>query len=133
MVIRHVITLLGTTLLLTASSAVAQTPISPAAAPQPSAATAPASPVPAPAAPTAPIAPLPPAVPQTAAEGSWLTTVPLWLAAASLVSGAFVAFIWLHLHQQERRRRRLELARQEARAFREREAVKNVLDILDYE
>ncbi|MBE9159429.1 lipase family protein [Nodosilinea sp. LEGE 06152] len=57
----------------------------------------------------------------------------LLLASLSLMGGAFVALIWLHLYQQQRRWQRVELARQEVKSFRERTAVKNVLDILDYE
>ncbi|PSR19479.1 hypothetical protein C8255_01930 [filamentous cyanobacterium CCP3] len=57
----------------------------------------------------------------------------LLLASLSLAGGAFIALIWLHLYQQQRRWQRVELARQEVKAFRERPAVKNVLDILDYE
>ncbi|PSN12213.1 hypothetical protein C7293_21105, partial [filamentous cyanobacterium CCT1] len=57
----------------------------------------------------------------------------LLLASLSLAGGAFIALIWLHLYQQQRRWQRVELARQEVKSFRERPAVKNVLDILDYE
>ncbi|MBW4485512.1 MAG: lipase family protein [Tildeniella torsiva UHER 1998/13D] len=57
----------------------------------------------------------------------------LLLASLSLAGGAFIALTWLHVYQQQRRWQRVELARQEVKAFREREAVKNVLDILDYE
>ncbi|MGB6013629.1 MAG: hypothetical protein WBG32_02775, partial [Nodosilinea sp.] len=57
----------------------------------------------------------------------------LLLASLSLAGGAFIALIWLHVQQQQRRWQRVELARQEVKAFRERTAVKNVLDILDYE
>ncbi len=55
------------------------------------------------------------------------------LTGLSLAAGAVIALTWLHLYQQQRRWRRLDLARTEAKAFREREAVKHVLDILDYE
>ncbi|MBD1875420.1 lipase family protein [Nodosilinea sp. FACHB-131] len=57
----------------------------------------------------------------------------LLLASLSLAGGAFIALAWLHVYQQQRRWQRVELARQEVKAFREREPVKNVLDILDYE
>ncbi|WP_017299195.1 lipase family protein [Nodosilinea nodulosa] len=57
----------------------------------------------------------------------------LLLASLSLAGGAFIALTWLHIYQQQRRWQRVELARQEVKAFRERAAVKNVLDILDYE
>ncbi|MEA5449745.1 lipase family protein [Leptolyngbya sp. CCNP1308] len=57
----------------------------------------------------------------------------LLLASLSLAGGAFIALTWLHVYQQQRRWQRMELARQEVKAFRERPAVKNVLDILDYE
>lgn len=57
----------------------------------------------------------------------------LLLASLSLAGGAFIALTWLHVYQQQRRWQRVELARQEVKAFRERQAVKNVLDILDYE
>lgn len=59
--------------------------------------------------------------------------VPPWLMALGVAGGAFVGFTWLHLYQDQRRWQRVELARQEAKLFREREAVKQVLDILDYE
>lgn len=59
--------------------------------------------------------------------------IPLWLVGGGLAAGAFVALTWLHLYQQQRHWKRVELARQEAKNFRERQAVKNVLDILDYE
>lgn len=59
---------------------------------------------------------------------------PGWLLVGlTFASGLFVALTWLHLYQQQRRWQRVELARQEVKAFREREAVKHVLDILDYE
>ncbi|PZU99001.1 MAG: hypothetical protein DCF32_19140 [Leptolyngbya sp.] len=57
----------------------------------------------------------------------------LLLASLSLAGGAFIALTWLHIYQQQRRWQRVKLARQEVKAFRERQAVKNVLDILDYE
>ena len=57
----------------------------------------------------------------------------LLLASLSLAGGAFIALAWLHIYQQQRRWQRVELARQEVKAFRERESVRNVLDILDYE
>jgi hypothetical protein len=57
----------------------------------------------------------------------------LLLASLSLAGGAFIALAWLHVYQQQRRWQRVELARQEVKAFREREPIKNVLDILDYE
>lgn len=57
----------------------------------------------------------------------------LLLASLSLAGGAFIALTWLHIYQQQRRWQRVELARQEVKAFRERQSVKNVLDILDYE
>ncbi|MFQ4137613.1 lipase family protein [Nodosilinea sp. PGN35] len=57
----------------------------------------------------------------------------LLLASLSLAGGAFIALTWLHMYQQQRRWQRVELARQEVKAFRERPAVKHVLDILDYE
>ncbi|MGG6237725.1 lipase family protein [Nodosilinea sp. AN01ver1] len=57
----------------------------------------------------------------------------LLLASLSLAGGAFIALTWLHLYQQQRRWQRVELARQEVKSFRERPAIKNVLDILDYE
>ncbi|HEY9762412.1 MAG TPA: lipase family protein [Trichocoleus sp.] len=59
--------------------------------------------------------------------------IPLWLMAASLTTGALVALAWLSLYQRQRRWQRVELIRQEVKAFRERDAVRNVLDILDYE
>ena len=59
---------------------------------------------------------------------------PEWLLVGlALGGGALVALTWLHLYQQQRRWQRVELARQEVKAFRDREAVRNVLDILDYE
>ncbi|MEB3312759.1 MAG: lipase family protein [Cyanobacteriota bacterium] len=51
----------------------------------------------------------------------------------SLATGAFIALVWLHLYQQHQRWQRVEKARSEAKAFRERDVVKRVLDILDYE
>ncbi|WP_035986853.1 lipase family protein [Leptolyngbya sp. KIOST-1] len=60
-------------------------------------------------------------------------TPALLLASLSLAGGAFIALTWLHIYQQQRRWQRVELARQEVKAFRERPAVRNVLDILDYE
>jgi len=60
-------------------------------------------------------------------------SIPFWLLGGGLALGAFVALTWLHLYQQQRHWQRVELARQEAKNFRERQAVKNVLDILDYE
>jgi predicted lipase len=65
----------------------------------------------------------------------WSTSIPpiLLLASLSLAGGVFVTLIWLHLYQQQRRWQRVEWARQEVKAFCDRPAVKNVLDILDYE
>lgn len=63
----------------------------------------------------------------------WPLGIPPWLVGASLAAGAFIALTWLHLYQQQRHWQRVELARQEAKAFRERDAVRKVLDILDYE
>lgn len=57
----------------------------------------------------------------------------LLLASLGLAGAAFIALTWLHIYQQQRRWRRVELVRQEVKSFREREAVKHVLDILDYE
>ncbi len=57
----------------------------------------------------------------------------LLLLGLSVAGGALIALTWLHLYQQQRRWQRIELARQEVKAFRERPAVRNVLDILDYE
>jgi len=57
----------------------------------------------------------------------------LLLLGLSMAAGAFTALTWLHIYQQQRRWRRVDLARQEVKAFRERTAVRNVLDILDYE
>lgn len=61
------------------------------------------------------------------------TSPALLLASLSLAGAGFIALAWLHIYQQQRRWRRVELVRQEVKAFREREAVKHVLDILDYE
>jgi predicted lipase len=57
----------------------------------------------------------------------------LLLTSLSLAGGEFIALTWLHIYQQQRRWQRVELARREVKEFRERQAVKNVLDILDYE
>ena len=57
----------------------------------------------------------------------------LLLASLGLAGAALIALAGLHIYQQQRRWRRVELVRQEVKAFREREAVKHVLDILDYE
>lgn len=57
----------------------------------------------------------------------------LLLMGLSLATGAFIALVWLHLYQQHQRWQRIEKARSEAKAFRERDVVKRVLDILDYE
>ena len=57
----------------------------------------------------------------------------LWLASLSVAAGALIALFWLHLYQQQRHWQRVQLARQEVKAFRQRPAVKKVLDILDYE
>ncbi|MFM7325928.1 MAG: lipase family protein [Nodosilinea sp.] len=57
----------------------------------------------------------------------------LLLTGLSLATGAFIALVWLHLYQQHQRWQRIEKARSEAKDFRERDVVKRVLDILDYE
>jgi predicted lipase len=87
-----------------------------------------------------PVAPLPvaPAPSSTLDRGPGpvvepVSAVPLWLAGGGLAVATLVALVWLHAYQQQRRWKRVELARQEAKTFRERQAVKNVLDILDYE
>jgi hypothetical protein len=59
--------------------------------------------------------------------------IPYWLVGVSLAAGTFIALTWLHLYQQQRRWQRVNLARREVKAFQENPAVKNVLDILDYE
>jgi hypothetical protein len=108
----HCITLLSTTLLITAATALAQVP----------------GEVPAPA-----------PVQHSVYESQWPSRgpswegIPFWIVAASFASGALVGLTWLHLYQRQRWRQRMDLARQETKAFREREAVRNVLDILDYE
>ncbi len=56
-----------------------------------------------------------------------------WLVGGGIALGAFIALTWLHLYRQQQRWKRVELARQEAQNFRERQAVRNVLNILDYE
>ncbi|MGF1567660.1 MAG: hypothetical protein ACFCVD_06270 [Nodosilinea sp.] len=118
MQLRRFLLVLGASVCLTTSVAQAQTP-----------------------APTAPpvVEPAPVAVPQGPTEA--VASPPLvlglspwlWLASLGLAIGALIALNWLHLYQQQRRWRRVELARAEAKAFRERQSVKNVLDILDYE
>ncbi|MBD0267981.1 MAG: lipase family protein [Cyanobacteria bacterium Co-bin8] len=110
--IRHCITLLGTTLVVTASSALAQMP----------------SEVPS-------LEPMTGQIYQSEwnQRSLYREVLPLWLIAASLAGGALIALTWLHLYQQQRWRQRIELARQETKAFRAQEAVRNVLDILDYE
>ena len=60
-------------------------------------------------------------------------TVPPWRVAVILIGAASVAFTWLYLQERQRRWQRVDLARQQAMAFRERKAVRNVLQILDYE
>ena len=57
----------------------------------------------------------------------------LWLVGLTLAGAAFLVLMAMHLYQQQRRWQRLELVRQEVKSFRERPAIKNVLDILDYE
>ncbi len=57
----------------------------------------------------------------------------LLLLGLGLVGSILLVLTGLCLYQQQRRWRRVDLARQEVKAFRERQAVKNVLDILDYE
>lgn len=66
-------------------------------------------------------------------RGSALEMTAFWVIGISLAGGAIVGWVWLHLYQRHRQWLRAELARQEAKAFRERESVRNVLDILDYE
>lgn len=56
-----------------------------------------------------------------------------WVIGISLAGGAIVGWVWLHMYQRHRQWLRAELARQEAKTFRERDSVRNVLDILDYE
>jgi hypothetical protein len=83
------------------------------------------------AAPAAEVAPMVEAAP-TPTPFSTVGITP-WLVGGGLAAGAFIALAWLHLYQQQRHWQRVELARQEAKNFRERQAVKNVLDLLDYE
>lgn len=66
-------------------------------------------------------------------RGGLVEVIPPWVIAASLAAGTFLTLTWLHLYQRQRRWQRVELARQEVKAFRERDAIRNVLDILDYE
>lgn len=54
----------------------------------------------------------------------------IWLGA--LAAGLLV-ILGLRLYEQQRRWQRIELARHEVKAFRERDAVRRVIDILDYE
>ncbi|PSN18721.1 hypothetical protein C7271_11075 [filamentous cyanobacterium CCP5] len=51
----------------------------------------------------------------------------------SLLGLLGLALVWLMLYGQRQRWRQIDFARQEAKAFRERTAVKSILDILDYE
>ena len=44
-----------------------------------------------------------------------------------------MALTWLYLYQRQRHWKRVELARQEVKIFQERQSIKNVLNILDYE
>ena len=62
-----------------------------------------------------------------------LVDMPLWLGTIGFLGALFIALTWLYLYQQQRQWRQVDFARQEAKAFRERQAVKNVIDILDYE
>ncbi|HIK45395.1 MAG TPA: lipase family protein [Leptolyngbyaceae cyanobacterium M65_K2018_010] len=57
----------------------------------------------------------------------------LLLVGLGLMAAALIGLAWLRLCREQRRWRRVELARAEAKAFREREPIRNVLDILDYE
>lgn len=57
----------------------------------------------------------------------------LLLMGLSLATGAFIALVCLHLYQQHQRWQRIEKARSEVKAFQERDVVKRVLNILDYE
>jgi predicted lipase len=84
-------------------------------------------------APVQPAAPAVEAAPAPAITNHSPSGIPPWLVGGGLATGAFIALTWLHLYQQQRHWKRVELARQEAKNFRERQAVKNVLDILDYE
>ncbi|HEY9879611.1 MAG TPA: lipase family protein, partial [Leptolyngbyaceae cyanobacterium] len=68
-----------------------------------------------------------------ARRGALWAGIPLWLTAVSLATGVFIAFIWIYLYQKQRHWQRVELARREVKAFRERDAIRKVLDILDYE
>ncbi|MBE9139839.1 hypothetical protein IQ254_22020, partial [Nodosilinea sp. LEGE 07088] len=57
----------------------------------------------------------------------------LWMMGLGLVGGLLLAATWLGAYQRQQRWQRLALVRQEVKAFRERPAVRYVLDILDYE
>jgi len=54
----------------------------------------------------------------------------IWLGALAV---GLLVMLALRLYEQQKRWRRIELARREVKAFRERDAVRRVLDILDYE
>jgi hypothetical protein len=65
--------------------------------------------------------------------GDWGGSPTLLVAGLIGVGGLLLAAAWLGAYQRRQRWQRVELVRQEVKAFRERPEIKHVLDILDYE